>query len=204
MFQGRDQLLEDSAVSAPGPLVPTDPDGIWYVAHTRSRNEKILARELTHLGIFNYLPLAQRVTRSAVTRRISKSMVPVFPGYLFFHGSQEQRYRALRTNRIANVLDEPNQERLFAELLHIHALLTSKEDFAVAHRLKVGDWVRIVAGPLRGLEGVITWCSNRWRLYMNVTTLGQSVNVEVDRENVEPIDPPGYLTRTSSSQVCRA
>ena len=204
MLHGCDQSVKDSAVSVLGPPVPTEPDGKWYVAHTRSRNEKILARELTHLGIFNYLPLSQRATRSVVTRRISRSTVPVFPGYLFFHGSEEERYRALRTNRIANVLDEPNQERLFAELLHIHALLTCDEDFTVANRLQVGDWVRIVAGPLRGLEGIITGCSNRWRLYMNVTTLGQSVNVEVDKENVEPIDPPGYLTTTSRSQVCRA
>jgi len=203
MLHGVVQTVGGSPEVVLGSPVPSDPEGKWYVAHTRSRNEKILSQELTRLGIFNYLPLARRVTRSAVTRRISKSMVPVFPGYLFFHGNEDQRYRALRTNRIANVLDEPNQDRLYAELLNIHAVLSSEADFVVAHRLKVGDWVRITTGPLRGLEGMITGCPNKWRLYMNVTTLGQSVNVEVDKENVEPIDPPGYLISVSKSQVCR-
>ncbi|MHC4443441.1 MAG: transcription termination/antitermination NusG family protein [Planctomycetota bacterium] len=68
--------------------------GQWYVAHTRSRNEKALANELQHMKIFNYLPLTPHQTRSPVTRRISRSNLPVFPGYLFFKGTEEQRYRA--------------------------------------------------------------------------------------------------------------
>lgn len=170
--------------------VPHNPQGLWYVAHTRSRNEKILAEELSRLQVFNYLPLRLRVTRSTVTRRTSRSMVPVFPGYVFFHASPDQRYLALRTNRIAHVLTVANQTQLSRELEQIHALLTSEAGFSVVDRLKVGDWVRIMAGPLQGLEGVISRASQRWRLHLNVTTLGQSVMVEVNREDVERIDPP--------------
>jgi len=177
------------------PAIPLDLPGRWYVAHSRSRNEKILAKELTRWGIFNYLPLAHRQTRSSVTGRISRSMVPLFSGYVFFNGNEEQRYQALRTNRIAQVLDVPNQEQLVTELQHIHTLLTQDEDFFVAPRIRVGDWGRIIAGPLRGLEGVVTQHSGRLRLTLNVTILGQSVNVEVDSGNVEPIDPPAYVNQ---------
>jgi len=187
-----DTKLEDFAAELPSP-VPVDLRGQWYVAHTRSRNEKALAWELGRLGVFNYLPLCARTTRSPVTRRVSRSMVPVFPGYVFFHGSIEQRYLALRTNRIAQVLNVANQEQFYAELLHVHTLLVSRSDFSVGKRLKVGDWVRIVAGPLQGLEGTIARTSGRWRLHLNVTTLGQCVMVEVDGESVEPIDPPAYV-----------
>jgi transcription antitermination factor NusG len=175
------------------PAIPLDLPGRWYVAHSRARNEKILAKQLTRLGIFNYLPLMRRRTRSPVTRRISQSMVPVFPGYVFFNGGPDQRYLCLRTNRVANVLDVSNQDQLVSELLHIQLLLAKNEAFLVTPRLQVGDWGRIIAGPLRGLEGVVTHCSGRLRLSMNVTILGQSVNVEVDRDVVEPIDPPAYL-----------
>ncbi len=183
--------------------IPTDLAGQWYVAHTRSRNEKALAWELGRMGVFNYLPLCPRTTRSPVTRRVSRSMVPVFPGYVFFHGNPEQRYQALRTNRIAQVLNVANQEQFYAELLHVHTLLVSQCDFSVAKRLKVGDWVRIVAGPLQGLEGTIARAADRWRLYLNVTTLGQSVMVEVDSESVEPIDPPAYAGITGRRPIHR-
>lgn len=172
--------------------IPLDLPGKWYVAHCRSRNEKILAKELSILGVFNYLPLNRRQTRSPATGRISHSLVPVFPGYVFFNGNEDQRYLALRTNRIAAVLDVPNQEQLVAELTQIQTLVAKDESFAVVPHIHVGDWGRIIAGPLRGLEGVVTQCSGGFRLTMNVTILGQSVHVEVDRDKIEPIEAPAY------------
>lgn len=169
-----------------------DLPGLWYVAHTRSRQEKILSGELTKLGVFNYLPLAERTTRSPATRRLSRSVVPVFPGYVFFKGSEEQRYLALRTNRIANVLEVPGQEQLLSELVHVQHLLASTDEFVIGQRLNVGDCGRITAGALEGLEGIVTRHAGRLRLAMNVTILGQSVSVEVDHEIVERIDPPTY------------
>jgi transcription antitermination factor NusG len=146
---------------------------------------------LTRLGVFNYLPLTSRTTRSAATRRLSRSQVPVFPGYVFFNGSVDQRYLALRTNRIARVLDVVNQEQLVGELKRVHFLLTQTDVFEVANRLAVGEWGRITSGPLRGLEGVVTHYAGRVRLWMNVTILGQSVHTQVDADAVERIDAPG-------------
>jgi transcription antitermination factor NusG len=164
--------------------------GRWFVAHTRARNEKALSTELTRLGVFNYLPLTRRTTRSKATQRISHSEIPVFPGYLFFNGSDDDRYNALRTNRIANVLEVVNQEQLFAELKRIDFLLTQTNAFEVANRLVAGDWGRIIAGPLSGLEGVVTWYGGGLRLWINVTILGQTVNTQIDASLVERIDPP--------------
>ena len=83
MQNNQDNQQESNLLELTGDL-----PGKWYVAHTRSRNEKILATELGRMEIFNYLPLTQHETRSPVTRRISRSTVPVFPGYLFFKGTE--------------------------------------------------------------------------------------------------------------------
>lgn len=165
----------------------------WYVAHTRSRNEKIFAEELGRLQVPHYLPLAQRITRSPSTKRISRSLIPVFPGYVFFQASEEQRYAALRTNRIASVLDVPDQAQIVRELTQIQVLLATQQDFSVLPKLKKGDWGRIVSGSLMGLEGVVTQLSGQFRLTMNVTILGQSVSIEVERHTVERIDPPAHI-----------
>lgn len=179
------------------PLHAAPPDilahypGRWYVAHTRARNEKALAAELARLNVPYYLPLTRRTTRSTATRRLSHSQVPVFPGYLFFNGGEDERYLALRTNRIANVLEVVDQQQFVNEIQRIHFLLTQTDAFEVASRLAVGEWGRIMSGPLRGLEGVVTQYAGRLRLWMNVTILGQSVHTQVDADNVERIDPPG-------------
>ncbi|MBI4579978.1 MAG: UpxY family transcription antiterminator [Planctomycetes bacterium] len=176
----------------PAEFVPADLPGLWYAAHTRARNEKALVEQLLRRRIPNYLPLARRETRSRRTGRISRSLVPVFPGYVFFNATEQQRYQALTTNRIARVLVVADQRQLIAELQRIALLLKTDQDFAVVQRIEVGDWGRIIAGPLRGLEGVVARHAGRWRLSMNVTILGQSANVEVDRDQVERIDPPSW------------
>ena len=187
-----DNSLLSGGVSAGVLLDLTAPTDRWYVAHTRSRNEKMVAKRLARMAVFHYLPLTERVTRSAATGRVSRSLVPVFPGYLFFNGTEEQRYQALTTNRIANILDVPNQEQLVVELLNVQFLLANTQEFSVARRLRVGDWGRVIAGPLRGLEGVVTRFSGVLRVTMNVTILGQSVSVEVDSAILERIDPPSF------------
>src|SRR5690606_7643616 len=108
-------------------------------------------------------------------------------------------YQSLTTNRIARVLVVPQQEQFVAELERIHRLLVTDEQFSVVQRIRVGDWGRIIAGPLQGLEGVIVRCASRWRLSINVTILGQSVQVDVDGQDVEKIDPPVW-TRVSRGQ----
>ncbi len=167
--------------------------GRWYVAHTRARQEKKLAEELSRLKIPHYLPLRQSVTRSRTTRRVSRSLVPLFRGYLFFKGSEEQRYRALQTNRIAHVLNVPDQQQLITELLHIQRLLSNTPELFVTRYLRTGNWVRIIAGPLQGLEGVIEYLAKGAKLHLNVTILGQSVSVEVANDLVEIIDPPSWI-----------
>jgi len=175
------------------PISMTEWPGLWHVAHTRTRQEKKLAEELSRLGIYYYLPLRQSVTRSRATRRVSRSMLPLFPGYLFFKGSEAERYRALQTNRIAQVLDVPDQQQLVVELQQIQRLLTGSPELFVTSHLKSGNWVRIIAGPLQGMEGVIEYHAKGAKLYLNVTTLGQSVSVEVASDLVEKIDPPSWI-----------
>ncbi len=71
-------------------------------------------------------------------------------------------------------------------------LLEERGDFAVVPRIEEGQWGRIIAGPLVGLEGIVLKYSGRFRVCMNVSILGQSVAVEVDYDHVEPMDAPTY------------
>lgn len=190
------QAWSDSAILA----VPNPGDGRWWVAHTRPRAEKVLAGELGRLGILHYLPLCDRVTRGGRSGRITRSIVPVFPGYLFFVATETQRYLAMTTNRIAGTLTVPRQEQLIAELRNLHAVLTSGTDVLRSPRLRTGRWVRIIAGPLAGVEGVVRGWRSRLRVALNVNTLGQSVIVETDADLVELIEPPVYAPQVEGDK----
>jgi transcriptional antiterminator RfaH len=173
--------------TAPHEAIPDGLPGRWWVAHTKPRQEKALARNFLSLSIFHYLPLGFRVTRSRKSGRLSESAIPVFPGYLFFNATETQRDQALQTNRIANLLSVVDQDQLLGELRQIQRVLASGQDYRTHKRLQVGQAVRILAGPLADLEGIVRERRSRLRLVLNVHMLGQSVSVEVSRDAVASI-----------------
>ena len=181
--------ISGDAVS-PIEAIPNGLPGRWWVAHTKPRSEKALALELSKLNIFHYLPLRKRETRSRNTGRISRSLLPVFPGYLFFNGFDEQRHRALATHRIANVLVVASQERLITELRQVHQALFAGVDLRWHNEIRVGQWARVVEGPLIGVQGVIAKRLSKLRLVLNVEMLGQSISVEVSADQLEPLADP--------------
>ena len=63
--------------------------GIWWVAHTKSRNEKALAQDLIRKDISYFLPMSWSVRR--IRKRTVRSLLPLFKGYLFFCGDEDQR-----------------------------------------------------------------------------------------------------------------
>jgi hypothetical protein len=82
----------------------------WWVAHVKSRQEKALARHLQPLGIPDYLPQREQKIRRAGRKFVS--YLTLFPGYLFFRGTHDDRYAAHRSNLVARVIDVVGQPLL--------------------------------------------------------------------------------------------
>lgn len=76
---------------------------IWWVARTKSRQEKALAWNLVSRNVEYFLPLVSRPQKSK--GRMRSSIVPLFNGYLFFRGDQTARSGALKTGKIAQILE---------------------------------------------------------------------------------------------------
>jgi transcription antitermination factor NusG len=188
------ETWEAALRAEPPEAIPDNLPGVWWVAHTRPRNEKALTLELRARDVFSYLPLSLRTTRSKATGRLSRSIVPVFPGYVFFNGDDKQRQLALQTNRIANVIPVAGQAQLVGELRQVQRVIITQTEFEWEPAIEIGQWARVVAGPLRGTEGVVCRRMSRMRLALNVRLLSQSVLVEVARDMLEPIDAPSYAT----------
>ncbi len=160
--------------------------GLWWVAHTKSRNEKALAHDLVGKNISYFLPMTWRVWRRS--RRTLRSLLPLFTGYLFFCGEETQRLELLRTNRVANVIEVIDQQQLLGELLQIEQALRAGAPLTPYKYIKAGQRCRVVAGPLLGLEGIIIKVKNTTRLVLQIDMLGQAASVEIDIDMVELID----------------
>ena len=169
-------LLETQPLLESGPLESTARR--WWVLYTRSRQEKAIARALLGREIPFYLPLVRRTLRHRGKNR--RSFVPLFSGYLFMYGSEEERGYALTTNRISQTLIVPEPERFFYDLQRIHRLIGTNAPLTPESRLVPGNRVRVKGGPFAGFEGTILRRRGETRLLVAVDFLQQGVSVQID------------------------
>lgn len=162
--------------------------GLWWVAHTKSRNEKALAHDLVAKNIRYFLPMTWKVQRRS--HRTLRSLLPLFSGYLFFCGQETERVELLRTNRVANVIIVKDQEKLLKELIQFEQALRAGAPLTPYKFIKAGQRCRVIAGPLLGLEGIVIQIKNVARLLLQIDMLGQAASVEIDIDLIEPTDEP--------------
>jgi transcriptional antiterminator RfaH len=179
------KLSENPPIIWPAGLSVKDFQGTWWVAHTKSRNEKALAWQMQKRNISYFLPLTEKVYRKS--RRVFRSMLPLFSGYVFFCGDEPDRLEVLKTNRVAGLLEVKDQQHLISELLPIEKALTSGINLAPYAYIKAGQRCKVIAGPLIGTEGLVVSEQSKTRLVLQVDILGKATCLEIDASLLETI-----------------
>jgi len=161
-------------------------EGLWWVAHTKARNEKALAQDLVGKDINYFLPMCWKVRRRR--GRTLRSLLPIFGGYLFFCGNESERVEVLRTNRVANLIAVAGQQQLCEELSQIEYALAAGAPLAPHKYIQAGQRCRVIAGPFAELQGIVVTTKNSTRLVLQIDMLGQAASVEIDTDMIEVID----------------
>jgi transcription termination/antitermination protein NusG len=183
-------LLAAEPVRFPDGLL-TDPDaladrrGRWWVVHTKARGEKALARHLFGRSVSYYLPLHRNTWKN--NGRTFTSHLPLFPGYVFVYGDEDDRVAALESNQVSRLLPVTDQDRMVSDLRRVDRMLAADAPVAPADAMAPGQPVRIVAGLFEGLTGTLVHQGGQLRLVVEVDFLKQAVSVEVEGWTVEPV-----------------
>jgi len=160
--------------------------GLWWVAHTKSRNEKALAQDLVRKNINYFLPMTWKVRRQR--GRTLRSLLPLFSGYLFFCGRENQRLELLRTNRVANLIEVKDQQKLLDELMQFEQAIRAGAPLTPYKYIKAGQRCRVIAGPLADLNGIVVRTKSATRLVLQIDMLGQAASVEIDIDMIEILE----------------
>ncbi len=179
-------INENPPIIWPPESTITNFEGKWWVAHTKSRNEKALAHDMVNRDINYFLPMTWNVRRKS--RRTIKSLLPLFSGYIFFCGDETKRIEILKTNRIANLIEVADQQKFIDDLVQIERVLRNGETLIPHKYLKKGQKCRIIAGPLMGVQGIIVNIKGHTRLVLQVDILGQAASVDIEIDMIEPIE----------------
>ena len=162
----------------------------WYATYTRSKHEQKVNDRLEKKNIETFLPLIERWSRRKDRRK--KIHLPLFPGYLFVRTKMDvhTHLEILKTDSVVRVLCYNGKPAPIPDE-QIHAIqVLVKNGMAVSPYpyLKEGMRVRVVNGPLIGVEGILLKTKpNKHRLVLSVDLLQESVSVEIDELDVEPI-----------------
>jgi transcription antitermination factor NusG len=165
---------------------PFDHPGLWFVLHTKSRQEKALALDLTHRQIAHFLPLRREIRYHGKRKCVVEA--PLFSNYLFVKGFPEDTFIADRTKRVANIIRCPDQQKIASELHNINLALLQGAPLSLYPALVKGIRVEVRAGPFRGIQGIIEDRAKGNRLILKVETLGRAVSFEVDGSLLDVID----------------
>jgi transcription antitermination factor NusG len=177
----------------------SEADQPWWVAHTRSRQEKSLARYLLPLGVPFFVPQHEKKLSRGARRR--SSYLPLFPGYVFFRGSLAERQTTLQSRLIVQILEVQDQRLLQKELLELHALKESGATLIPFEELHSGDPVQVTEGPFQGYSGVVVRGQTRLRLLISITMLRKTVAVEFDRDVLRAVPIPTRSLRQTRTEV---
>jgi transcription termination/antitermination protein NusG len=152
----------------------------WYAIYTRSRHEKKVAANLEEKRVEVFLPLRSVLSRWKDRRK--EVQLPLFSGYLFVRILREQRLPVLQTSGVVRFVGngdglDPVPEE---QIISIQRLMESGLRYDPYPYLKEGMQVRVVRGPLKGVEGILIDKRKKHLLVLSVDMIQQSAAMQVD------------------------
>lgn len=177
-------MTNDQPPATDAGLAPAPGGQAWLVVHARPRAEKKITTFCRSHGFASYLPLRDKVHVYGKRKRVYST--PLFTGYVFCCVDPRGRSLLRQNQYAANVLDVFDQAGLLAQLRQVRQALSAGQIIEVLPYLEAGHRVRVTAGPLRGLEGVVVRAKGRTRIVLNVDMIMQSVVAEVDGDWLAP------------------
>jgi transcription antitermination factor NusG len=159
----------------------------WYAVHTSPRHEKRVAEYLNQKAVENFLPLFKTVRKWKNGVRAEVAF-PLFPGYLFTRIPLQERLRVLELPSVVRLVGFNSipiavpAEEIETLRSGLHCLRAEPHPY-----LTIGDRVRIIAGPMSGLQGILTRRKQDLRVVLSIDLIMRSIAVEVELSDLERV-----------------
>lgn len=199
-FQLRDLTVGKTPPSEDGEAMRKNPASLpcsgrhWFAVYTTSRHEKRVARHLEQRQVEHFLPIYRTQHRWKDGSRVMLDL-PLFPGYVFVRIQGSDRVSVLEVPGVVSIIGTASHPSPLPDF-EVEALRAGLDPRrAEPHPLvTVGQQVRIKTGALAGIEGIVVRKKGGYRVVLTLDLLMQSIAIEVDGDDVEPVNAPFPLT----------
>jgi transcription antitermination factor NusG len=156
--------------------------GRWFVLRVKPNHEKRLFEVMHFMGHESFLPLYR--VRQRQRQRWQDIDKPLFPGYVFCRFDRTSWVRIMNAPGVVDVIRigkalAPVEDE---EIEALQVAQKAKADMQPWPYLRIGQTIRVDAGPLAGVRGILSQVKGQRRLVLSVTLLQRSVLVEIDQD----------------------
>ena len=163
----------------------------WHALYVRSRAEKKVLWQLEENGFTAYLPLITQMKQWSDRKK--KVEEPLFKSYVFVYSNEREYIPILNVFGVIKFVTFERKAVVVPEN-QILAIKKFVEDYEKGdeykmmnnEELKVGQKVRIINGPMKGLTGKLETIRNKRHLIVYIDVVGQCIPVHIPRAKVEP------------------
>ena len=149
----------------------------WYLVQSKPRNETRALENLARQGYETYLPLME--VERLQHGRLLKKMEPLFPRYLFLHLEEgNDNWGPIRSTLGVAGLVRFGQAYAVVSDEVMDAVRERTQDIKKS-LFESGDNVRVVSGPLLGLEGVFEIADGEQRSFVLLEFMQKQQRVSV-------------------------
>lgn len=154
----------------------------WLVCHTKPRCEKKFAALMAAEKYEHYLPLVQSVRHYGAQRKMFTK--PLFAGYVFARVPVEQKARIYQQDLLARAIIVADEATFLRQIEDVKTIVASGFELSVMPLVTKGRRVKIMGGPLNGLEGFVDDPSNPQGIVLSVDVLQQGLRVKMPVEHL--------------------
>jgi transcription antitermination factor NusG len=154
----------------------------WYALYLRSRYEQKVSVALAKKHVETFLPLIEEL--HLWSDRKKKVLEPLFRGYIFVKTDLRDKETILTTDGVVRFvgIDHKPSSIPASQMGWLRRMVGGSVEVQREKYLDVGEKVRISAGPLVGIEGIVRWIHGISRVVVSMTAIEQSVSVQVPAE----------------------
>ena len=159
----------------------------WFVLQAKPRTEALVYKQIFGKGIKAFLPQVEKVR--IWSDRKKKVSVPLFPGYVFVYGDEEERIRAIEntSGAIRYIFFEGRPAEIRSrEIKLIEDSLKEPEKITLEEkRISKGDDVIVTHGIFKGMKGKVNEFRGNYKLTVNLEELSYSFSIILGTGEVE-------------------
>ncbi|MFT3738860.1 MAG: UpxY family transcription antiterminator [Breznakibacter sp.] len=152
----------------------------WYALYTNSRAEKKVLELMVQAGIEAYLPIKRELRQWSDRKKWVET--PIINSYIFVRLHPDHLKTVYQINGVVAFVNSHGKPAVIPpkEIEAMQLTVNNQLAYTIEqHTLRKGETIRMVSGPLAGVEGEIVQIKGQNKLYLKISHIGFMMSVDV-------------------------